>query len=352
MKSIYNSVRNILYPQSRFPRAGVHFAAGTHPYAKDNRYPPHLCQALMNFEQRNRGHRHLLAAPTLRVDSRATAVEYNYDKRNLVKVRRVMRNSLRDLFRSVLALERESPEGDFQGLLDSNDRQGYMPSIVFDEIKFACKAAHLTWLPAWLEVTAVRVETGEDAVVHLRLTRTWDNVSAKRSVPLVQLDRVSLREAKVFYNDSVHRVREALKDAALWPEFAAPEVVPSSVSSHSPEELTRINELAGRLVEGDFQRSQEPAETWSFSETAGRAESPSGPDKAPGSIVHVELTNFLPAPVAAATAEGMSLVSAKDQELLAHLKRQMQDFVGMYSRDAQTMLAANWEQFRPDVPKQ
>jgi hypothetical protein len=346
MKSIYNAVCSILYPKPGFARAGAKFAEGTHPYAKDNRYPPHLCQALMDFEQSNRGHRHLLAAPTMRVDSVTTAVDF--DKRNLVKVRRTMRNSLRNLFRSVLALEWESPEGDFQGLLDSYDRLGYMPSIVFDEIKFACQAAHLTWLPAWLEVTAVRVETGEDAVVHLRINRTWDNTSAKRSIPLIQLDRVSLREAKIFYKDSVHRVREALKDAVHWPEFAAPEVQLSSVSNHSPEERARINELAGRLVESAFQRSQEPAETWHFSGTqvAGQVQKPE-----PGLQVTLvpRLSSSTPLSV---KDHGPQRSTCLDDNRVEVLKRHMQDFISMYSPEVQALWAENWEQFRPGIPPQ
>jgi len=305
MKAIYSAVCSILYPRSGVARAGAQFAEGTHPYAKDNRYPPHLCQALMNFEQSNRGHRHLLTVPALRVDSASPTVDY--DEHNLIKVRRTMRNSLRDLFRSVLALEWESPEGDFQGLLDSYDRLGYMPSIVFDEIKFACKAAHLTWLPAWLEVTAVRVETGEDAVLHLRLTRTWDNASAKRSIPLVQLDRVSLREAKIFYKDSVHRVREALKDAVHWPEFAAPE--------------------APAVVQDQAQHTE----------------------LAP----HVTLVPRLSSSTPLSVKEHGPLHStALSDDRVAVLKRHMQDFINMYSPEVQAFWAENWEQFRPAVSSQ
>lgn len=194
-----------------------------------------------------------------------------------------MKKSLYHLASSVMAVGTPAMlTPDLRAVLETGDTQGYLVAFLHDELKAICSNPRLTGLPETLYVRTARIEIGANPVLHVRVERFPDNVSAKRSIPLAPLGVPSFWSVREHLTDSMNRLQEALVAAAQWPEFAPPQVVAE------------------------------------------------------------------PNPPASAVLKALPTPEA-DSELLARLQRHMHDFISMYSPATQEVLAANWEQFRPQV---
>ena len=325
MNPLYDAVRTMLYPQNWPRRASLQFAEGVHPYAKDSRLPSHLCQALMYFEQKNRGHRHLLSYMELREER--TSPKITGDDRNGEQVRNTFRSSLRRLFSSILALEHEPSDGLFQNLLNSVDHLHYVKAVTSLEILAACGNTGWTKLPDDFRIRFPSFSC-DDTVLALTIERESDGVRAKCTIQLATTDRATLRDAKLFFKDSMSLIREALTDVAAWRQFAPrSEVVEvdrsSSYCNATDDSLARIQQATRQFAEVAAPASQRPDAVIQFS--AG---------------VQVEPPSELPGQ------------AEMDPVLLARLKQHMHEFVSTYSPAAQALLVENWEQLRPKLPKQ
>jgi hypothetical protein len=348
MQAIYHAIRNFLYPVNTGPRAGREFAEGTHPYAKQLGLPAHLCQDLMDFEQRNRGHYGLLGAPELAADSAALVIPG--DTRRAQTVRATLKKSLYTLARTVVTLDTVPARGtDLHAVLEAGDTKGYLRMFLFDELKIVCSKHPLTGLPKGMCVRTARIESGANPVLHVRIERFPGQAIAKRSIPLAPLGHLSLRTVRERLADSTRRLQEALADAAQWPEFAPPQVKAEPVEVRG--DMSHIEGILNRAVYGT---APQP--------TPAAPPLPVDPMPAPLQVALREAArNTVNAGEGLQLSAGGCIVSTAsdatvapttpeaDSELLARLQRHMQDFISMYSPATQEVLAANWEQFRPQV---
>jgi len=230
LKAIHLATRNIIKNSMR--RSHV-FAEGV------DGLPSDVCEALVKFEQRNRGHQHLLNHEVLASTS-TQKMPLTGHPHNAARIRDVLASSFVELFNRLVRHElprtlSASTSAHIDSLLDAKDELGYIEALVKFDLREFCELESFTG-PTCFDIVALRLEVYSSPVVlHLRIRTRYGKV-ATRSVKMERGDIKTLRGAGLLLNQAHVRLEALLKDVSTWPELARNEELLATTQATAPQE--------------------------------------------------------------------------------------------------------------------
>lgn len=217
MKAIFTAARNIIVNSALHSHV---FVEGTDGLSSG------FCRALLKFEQRNRGHQHLLTHEALRSTSAQNkpSPESPY---NAERVRNTIAASFLDLYHDVM--HRDFPravhislKARLDELLRAPDELGYIETLTKFELRSFIETESFTGRTCF-DIVALRLETDvKPVVLHLRI-RTSDGKAATRSMKLDRGNLTTLGGARLMLDQACVKLEPMLQDVSQWPEFKADE---------------------------------------------------------------------------------------------------------------------------------
>lgn len=294
MKAIYTAARKLITETAACSRIFADGAAGL---------SPGFCKAVLKFEQRNRGHQHLLTHDAVRSTSThdRPSPESPY---NAERVRNTIAASFLDLYHDVM--HRDLPldlhvmaSVRLRELLEAPDELGYIETLTKFELRSFCETESFTGHTCF-DVVALRLEVDvKPVVLHLRI-RTRDGKTATRSMKLDRGNLTTLGGARLLLNQACVKLEPMLEDVSTWPEFQ-PEAVPT---------------LAPELLDGEANPAPAPE------------------------LHHVEM---------APTPHQNELEDPEVAAFMARLQHDMRGFLNAYSPLTRAFLEKHWDSFRSIV---
>lgn len=239
MKAIFTAARKLIHQSARHSHIFAEGADGL---------PAAFCKALLKFEQRNRGHQHLLTHDALRSTSTQDK-PWTGSPHNAERIRNTIAASFLDLYHDVM--HRDLPRSlgmsvkmHVDELLNAPDKLGYIETLTKFELRSFCETESFTGRTCF-DVVALRLEVDvQPVVLHLRI-RTRDGKTATRSMKLDRGNLTTLGGARLLLNQACVKLEPMLEDVSTWPEFQTEEAsAPAPASALAPVVQLATPELA------------------------------------------------------------------------------------------------------------
>jgi len=213
MKTIYDATRALLYPLDKDCAASVAFARGI------NSYRPRLRQALVKFEQVNRGHRHLLSTPALTL-AYAAHREGPYADQSYRTMRANLRDSVYALATAVIEGAPHAQTPALKVLLAAQDDSGWLSHFINGELyQLGLKNKKIGLHGSFYLMLSIDIRDAQvslKATVHDKETQA----SATRTLQPISRQATSLGNLVPLLHETQAALQSLVKDVTAWPEFA------------------------------------------------------------------------------------------------------------------------------------
>jgi hypothetical protein len=210
MKSIYDAVRDLLYPEHAENRAG--------PAVSLREYPWEIRFSLLDFERRNRGHRNQLSSAELSPFAQLLRGTPEYTRRESLS------ETSHALFMFLMQapLRRLPNSPAVSAVLKARDNLGWLRHHTGQLLEHRCQEVLRELALPDYDMYYGRIEdAGSCYVLHLSVTLRGRELQARRKFELPTGDCSTLAGAHAFITSTTTCIRDILGAIPLWPEFGA-----------------------------------------------------------------------------------------------------------------------------------